>query len=351
VLDEESVVAIAVADDASQTLSTLMRRLGFRYLVHRPAHPEALRLLLRRCLYRGAEQRRAERIPFGSQVTWRSGWRRRRGSMVEISASGCRLHAAQAAHPGARIRISIPAEAAGGRRIVLHGRIARRDRPPQAGSAEGYALAVAFEPPSARMQRRLDALLARGGRGPASLPRAAPLARAEAAPVAEAGLAEPVGGAVGDAPACSTPGLAGARPAAAEVASDRRRLPRVRLEREVVSLDETRGRALHALVGRDLSPIGMRVDPHPELALHQRLRLALYEPSVGRPVVIEAEVVRDDGEAGLALRFVDIGPGLAAEIASIVASLPAVEALRPEPRRIVLGEYLVERGDSWPASR
>jgi len=114
------------------------------------------------------------------------------------------------------------------------------------------------------------------------------------------------------------------------------------LEREVVTLDEAGARAVHALVGRDLSPLGMRVDPHPELALHQRLRLALYEPSVGRPLLLEAEVARDDGEAGLALRFVDVASEVAGEIASIVASLPALESLRPEGRRIVVGEYLLE---------
>jgi hypothetical protein len=87
----------------------------------------------------------------------------------------------------------------------------------------------------------------------------------------------------------------------------------------------------------------MRIDPHPELALHQRLRLALYEPSVAQPVVFDAEVVRDDGGAGLALRFVDVAPEVAEQLAQIIAALPAVQSLRPEPRRIVIGELLRER--------
>ncbi len=344
--EEDGLVAIAVAEDRSQTLSTLMRRLGFQYLVHRPTHPEALRLLLRRCLYRGAEQRRAERLPFGSEVRWRTGWRKHRGPMVEISATGCRLHSTQGARPGSRIRIWIPAEATGERRIVLCGRIARREARPRTGDGEGYALAVTFRTPSARMQRRLDALLARSDRGPATLPRTAPpaagpasLAPSEVGPVPAA--AAPVA-----APAPSQIATAArdarAGDAAPERTLDRRRVPRVRLEREVVALDATGSRALHALVGRDLSPLGMRVDPHPELALQQRLRLALYDPSIGKPVLVEAEVTRDDGEAGLALRFIDVASELAAEIACIVASLPAAESLRPEPRPIVLGEYLLE---------
>jgi hypothetical protein len=350
--EDERLVAIAVAEDESQTLSTMMRRLGFQYLVHRPTHPEALRLLLRRALYRGAEQRRAERLPFGSEVAWRTGFRRQRGPMVEISATGCRLHSARGARLGAPIRIWIPAEATGDRRIVLRGRIARRDPRPRAGCAEGYALAVAFDAPSARMQRRLESLLARSHRGPATLPRSAgpergapappPHAAADAPPhAAEVAAATPAAS-LGEPVAPESP-AAETRAAAAAPRHERRRQPRARLEREIVALDETATRAVHSLVGRDLSPLGMRVDPHPDLALHRRLRIALYEPSVARPVVLEAEVARDDGEAGFALRFVDVDPGVAAEIARIVDALPALESLRPEPRRIVLGELLCEQ--------
>jgi hypothetical protein len=118
---------------------------------------------------------------------------------------------------------------------------------------------------------------------------------------------------------------------------------RVRLEREILSLHDEDTRVLHVLVGRDLSPHGMRIEPHPELALGQRLRLALYEPSIGRPVVLGAEVARDDGESGLALRFADLAPEAVEAIGTIAASLPAVEALRPEVARIVVGELLRAR--------
>jgi hypothetical protein len=339
---DDGPVAIAVAEDESQTLSTMMRRLGFQYLVHRPTHPEALRLLLRRSLYRGAEHRRAARLPFGSEVVWRTGWRKQRGPMVEISATGCRLHAERGAQPGQRIRVWIPAEATGDRPIALRGRIARREAQVRVGERDGYALAVAFDAPSRRMQRRLDALLARSDRGPAMLPRQGPTERGAAAPPAAAALPPPSQAAPPPAPAPAS-AAAHAADAPSPPAVDRRRVPRVRLEREVVALDAAGTRALHALVGRDFSPLGMRVDPHPALALGQRLRLALYEPSVARPVVIDATVARDDGEAGLALHFVDVSPETAREIAHIAAALPALEALRPEPRRIVLGEWLDEQ--------
>jgi len=322
--DEDDVVAIAVAEDESQTLSTMMQRLGFQYLVHRPIHPEAMRLLLRKVLYRGAEHRRAERLPFGTEVTWRTGWVRKRGILVEISSTGCRLQADRPLRPGSRIRIAIPPEATGDRRIPLRGRIVRRDAASTVSSETRHALAVVFDPLPTRVQRRLDALLVRLARGPATLARGAP-APAPAAAVPPARAIE------GEAPAAAPPPVA-----------DRRRVPRVRLDREIVSLDETATQALHALVGRDLSPRGMRIDPHPDLALNQRLRLALYEPSVSGPVVLEAEVARDDGGAGLALRFVDVPPDVTAQLGQIVAALPALERLRPEPQRIWLGDFSSE---------
>jgi len=396
--EDDGMVALAVAADESQTQAGLMSRLGFQYLVHRPTHPEALRILLRRILYRGSEHRRAQRLPFGSEVRWRAGWRSERGPMVEVSASGCRLHARRARRVGARVRIRIAPEASGDRRIALRGRVVRCDRRP--GGELRYELAVEFEALPRRMQRRLDALLAGCARRPGLLampvatglgavpaiavlapappaadapaPEPAALAPEPVAPAPEPAAAAPepaaaaatAGPAVPVAPAeealapppPSAPAApaddvcdrdapawerrAAAAPVAREPIAERRRVARARLEREIVALDATGTRAVHALVGRDLSAHGMRIDPHPDLALHQTLRLALYEPSVAAPVVIEARVARDDGEAGLALHFVDPPAETAAQIARIVAALPAVQLLRPHPARILVGELL-----------
>jgi hypothetical protein len=324
--EEEPVVSIAIAEDESQTLSTMMRRLGFQYLVHRPIHPEAMRLLLRKLLYRGSEHRRAERLPFGIEVSWRSGWAKQRGILVEISNTGCRLQTDRALPPGSRIRIAIPAAATGDKRISLGGRTLRRDGVPTASPDARYSLALCFDPLPARVQRRLDALLVRLARGPATLTRDV------AAPAPAAPAAAPARAIASEIPAATSAPVA-----------ERRRVARVRLDREVVALDETATRALHALMGRDLSLGGMRIDPIPDLVPNQRLRLALYETSALGPIVLAAEVVRDDGGAGLALRFVDVAPEVATRLGQIIAALPALESLRPEPRRIVLGEFLDDR--------
>ncbi|TFG95957.1 MAG: PilZ domain-containing protein, partial [Myxococcales bacterium] len=325
--EDDGVVAIAIAEDASQTLSTMMRRLGFQYLVHRPIHPEALRLLLSKLLYRGLEQRRNERHPFGIEVSWRSGWAKQRGILVEISSTGCRLQTDRPLAPGARLRIAIPAEATGARRILLRGRVMRRDAVSTATPDTRHGLAVGFELLPARLQRRLDALLVRLARGPATLARSAP------APAPAPAAAIPLPRAIeSQAPVVASPPVA-----------ERRQGPRVVLDREVVAVDEAATRAVHAPVGRDLSPGGMRVDPCPDLVLGGRLRLALYEPSASEPVLLTAEVVRDDGGAGLALRFVDLPPEIATQLGRIIAALPALESLRPEPRRIVLAELVAPR--------
>jgi hypothetical protein len=357
--------------------------------VHRPTHPEALRILLRRILYRGAEHRRAQRLPFGSEVRWRTGWRAEHSPMVEVSASGCRLHTRRGPRIDALVRIWIPPEATGDRRIALRGRVVRRDALAAPDPRRRWELAVEFETLSRRMQSRLDALLARCARRPGLL--ALPVATGlETAPpitvLAAATPATPTLAAAPETPAFpATPTVAapsdsetegvGATPAATRAAiasrvdfaldaepddapawerraapappdpgapfEDRRRLPRARLEHGIVALDDASARALLALVGRDLSARGMRIDPHPELVLHQRLRIALYDASTAAPLLLDALVARDDGEAGLGLHFVDLPPEAAAQLARLVSALPSVQTLHPRPARVVVGELLL----------
>ena len=53
---------IAVADtQATKSSLVVLQRAGFQYLVRRPIHPAALRLLLRSALFSGDEQRRKPR--------------------------------------------------------------------------------------------------------------------------------------------------------------------------------------------------------------------------------------------------------------------------------------------------
>jgi hypothetical protein len=121
---------------------------------------------------------------------------------------------------------------------------------------------------------------------------------------------------------------------------ERREQPRGLLDREVVALHEDRQRVVHTLVGRDLSCAGMRIDPHPDVTLGARLWIALYEQAHAQLLVLDAEVTRDDGERGLLLSFPQADATSLDRIGQIVAQLPPVQALRPQPHRVVLGTLL-----------
>src|SRR5262245_14695063 len=54
-VEAQGIVTIAILDTDSQVVCGMLRRQGFRYIVRRPVHREALRLLLLRALFRGRE--------------------------------------------------------------------------------------------------------------------------------------------------------------------------------------------------------------------------------------------------------------------------------------------------------
>ena len=63
------------------------------------------------------------------------------------------------------------------------------------------------------------------------------------------------------------------------------------------------------------------------LALGNKLRLALFDTPQQEPLILDAEVSRDDGESGLYLRFVDLSAETTARIEEIIAQLPAIESI------------------------
>jgi len=82
-----------------------------------------------------------------------------------------------------------------------------------------------------------------------------------------------------------------------------------------------------ALVGRDLSVGGMRIDPHPMLREGERLVLHLYGEASEEPLPVSGHVTRDQGSEGLAIRFDPLPSEAATRIEALVAGLPAVEPL------------------------
>lgn len=339
-------VAVAVADDDARAQCARVLQRGFRYVVRRPVHPEALRMLLMQVLWRGPEHRVVARFPFGAGIGWRRGLRSGSGTMLEISAHGCRLACDRPFRVGDRLRLRVPAALTGSRDLRLRGRVVRRMSAyaVEDGSAQ---VAVRFERLSERDFAHLDALLAERASGPAVM--ASGPSTPPPVPRAPAGRRGPLRLRSQPEPAEAGSPLAAPPPPAL----DRRRRPRGLWQREVVTLDHESDRVRHTLLGSDLSVGGVRVEPNPLLRIGDRLRLALYDGSHAEPLVLDARVAHDEGRRGVGLVFLDPSDAARERLDRMVAGLPPLSSLASDgekPQGVVLGE-IVSREPDGPASR
>jgi len=333
----ERPVRIAVVTEDSGSLRATLRRLGFGYLVRRPAHPVALRLLLMHALYQGEERRSAPRVPLGYPVAVKVGMRRRDALLADIAESGCRLIIAEPVSEGVKVTVQVPSELCGSDGFALPGTVVRcaKDRTsPDDGS---FAVAIHFSTLSETARALLDEALAAHRLGEPTEeagPEAAPLVTPidigdEAAPRLVRRIAPPpmpIDAKRPARPAAAHRTVSTAHASGPARHSDRRRHPRRRYAERVVAAAPD-GSIHRVLIGRDLSPGGMRVDRQPELVVGARLRLALYDTLHETPVVVTASVLRDDGDAGVALRFDALPRESAARLEQLVAGLPPVERL------------------------
>jgi hypothetical protein len=70
-----SPIRIAVLPDGARTLRNMLQRETVEFVVRRPVHPAALRLLILHALYRGPEKREVARVTIGAPIRFRIGWR------------------------------------------------------------------------------------------------------------------------------------------------------------------------------------------------------------------------------------------------------------------------------------
>ena len=295
-LVERRPTCIAVVQDASRTLSARLRRAGVDFVVRRPVHPTALRLLFTRSLYRGPERRRHRRVPVGAPVTLEQRFRRSSALLVDLSQEGCRVELEQTLRRGDRLTLLIPRAVTGGRRLSLRSEVVRMFVFQETGARQAT---LRFPALSARRAARLAQLVENHSDGPAL--------------------------------------AAGAADAGAELGSERRRWARHAFSRRVIALGD---QAARVLVGRDLSLGGMRVEPNAALRVGETLRLAIHGGD-GTPAVVEAEVVRDEGKRGYVLRFVGVGEPERVYLESLLGELPTLSDPRDEkPTDLVVSELL-----------
>lgn len=306
-VDAQGIVTIAVVESESQTLCGMLRRQGFRYVVRRPVHPEALRLLLGRALFRGRERRDAVRVSLGCEVAFRVGLRRRTATLLELCRTGCRLSTHDWVEPGDHLSLRVPSEVTGNRPLALRGRVLRSQRQRRGAADAAVAVALRFDRLADSTRARLEALITAHTLGPTPLGR--------------------LTSAAGEVWARQHPPTSGAGAAPDRAANDgERRQGRRRLHRhEVVALDAALERVRYALLGVDLAAGGIRVEPHPEIALGDRLRIAIYEAASGAPILVDAVAIRDDGARGVVLRFRDVSAGVARELARVIEGSPQLE--------------------------
>ena len=334
-VDTDLLVGIAVCGDISETVRSQIRQQGFRYLLRSHLHPEALRLLLRYAIYGERDRRGRVRHPVGCEVSWRAGWKRNRGRLLDISRAGCCLLVEDSPEVGALITIKISAETAGGKMLKLRGKVLRITPNAAHSGNERTALGVHLGDITPAARKILADLCERWSESPPVLPRgerarvAAPATGANSEEVlaskpqtndSEARVENPVETKRGDPP------IAESQDSSSVVS--RRSTRRGVFEREVVQIDEE-AHVVQALLGRDLSVNGIRVARQLGLTTGNRLRLALFDTPQQEPLILSAEVSRDDRGSGLYLHFVDVSPEMTARIEEIIAQLPAVESIDP----------------------
>ena len=288
---ETGPTRVGIVSEDSNTLRTMLRRLGFHLLIRRPVNPYALRLILLRAIYAGEERRQEDRVPIGAPAAYRSGLFRRPATIAELSQRGGRLLAANPPRAGSRITLQLPVLDKD-RPLSLRARVVRVSH--EAVVEDQHTVAFAFDPHEHGGD--LQRLLRHYKSGPAQV----------ATEFESEGEGEP------------------RLPLAAPSSdSERRKHERVVFKNEVVGLSEE---ASTVLVGRDLSIGGMRVEGNSQLELGMRLRLAVFGAPREEPILVRAEVTRaDDGTHGL--RFVDVSAEAASRLEKLVAHLPSVEPL------------------------
>jgi hypothetical protein len=220
---------VAVVTEDSNTLRSMLRRIGFHLMIRRPVHPYALRLVLLRALYRGSERRRDVRLPFGCEISVRSGLRRRSATLAELSTRGCRLLSNHVFGVGTRVTLQLPPEVAGGRGLALRAKVLRT----RAEGDECRAVALSFVDVDASARAQLSQLLKERAEGPVKLAQR------------QASAARPL-----PTRPASDPKRTIALPPAPSGDEERRKHRRAAFREQVMTLGE---RASLILMGRDIS--------------------------------------------------------------------------------------------------
>jgi hypothetical protein len=342
-------VRIVVVEEDSPAMRRRLRRAGLNLLVRQSADPEVWRLLIARALYDGRERREDPRIAVRSPVEL---GQPSTTILVDLSNRGCRLQTDRDFQQGDPIDFTIPAsdEDTGPRAgLRLSGQVRRIV---QLHGSPLSTLAVSFDPNMSETSRMsLTTLINRWARvsdpfdstapfsptslssaaGPSMIPAIPPCQLPSLPDLTLDDETDPPVAARSEvrveltAPIQSqSPEAENLQPGERDSGVDRRKQQRGLFEAPIHAQSRC---GPVVLIGQDLCAGGMRIERLESLELGDRFRLALHGPGRTQAFIVHAEIIRDDGEAGFALRFDSLDPETAAELEKLVACLPDVESL------------------------
>lgn len=291
-----------------------LQEAGANYIIHLPIHRSVLRLLLLRLLYRGPEKRQAARTAIGLGVRYQAGPRQRKAILADLSSDGCSLISQYGARAGIGIAIELEHESLQrDTPLVLNGKIVRSITQDCVDGDREIVIAVQFDPLPEADRTALDQLLQHYVDAPAiwnaefreSQPDSVSHNWGPMPPPAKLSFDD-----VDDHPL-----------------NERRQDKRAAYEHKVTALTKEASRILMA---RDLSSRGMRLQPHAELAQGDKFQIALHGSSLDQPLIVNAEIIRDDGPNGLAVIFKDLAPSVLEKLELLIHDLPSIESVEAE---------------------
>ncbi len=313
----EGPVRVCVHGQDFLPLRERLRSEGFHFLVHSLVHPESLRLFLLQLLYRGVERRGGARLPVVCEATCEVGSERMKVNLIDLSLGAARVLSRCDVPADLEMTLYLPPQLSGGKRVGIPGRSVRCVPFENEGSLSGFCVLVGFTDLDASTRSHLERCLAGSQLGSQFTP-------------------------LESLPNRAREGEPGSTPNGGE---DMRRNVRVEYAKAVPTLSSIGNSGADVVLGSDLSLQGIRLAPHEGLAVGSRLTLALHGGSRGAPLLLEADVVRDDGERGLGLRFVLLSPADKDELAMLIAELKPIESLRDREGEPLVVSQIISRDD------
>jgi hypothetical protein len=301
---ESRPIHLVVTGELTRTMRGVLERLTCDIVVAQPVHPSALSLLILRALYRGTERRLAKRVAIGSPVKAKLGRRSFSATLTQLSVRGCGLETDRGAEVGVPLSVVLPGSLTGRGSLTVTGRVVGV-RETERGRKAAMQIAVFFDALDVADKRALREVMRNHAVGGAEIGVGAVRPPTGPAP-SEAENPPPTGDPTSGRGARKNPRMSFPRPVLAGIAG---------------------GSA--SLIGCDLSRDGMRIQPEPGLCLGDELKLAIYGGGGVPAIAIRAVVYRDDGDAGLFLRFRTMAPAIEAKLLKLLESLPILASKEP----------------------